>query len=324
MKRGYKHLSLMEREEISILKAQGESMREIGRVLGRHPSTITRELERNVPPVYKGYYRGHKAHERATERKSQAHQRPRLKSDFIRSYVEGKLIYGWSPEQIAGRISIDHPGLSISYEAIYQYIYEECPEFIQYLPRSRKKRWKRDHSRKHRKSHIPNRVSIDNRPKYIEERIQVGHWELDTMVSRQSKSALLVLVERKTRFSLIEKLGQKTAEATRNGILDRLLPLSSHLTRSITYDNGSENTEHEMVNHVLGTSSYFCTPYHSWEKGTVENTNGLIRRYFPKKTNFAHVDPDDLECIESLLNNRPRKCLNFYTPLEAITNEGCA
>ena len=127
MKREYRHLSLMEREEISILRAQGKSMREIGMALKRHPPTISRELERNAPSVYKGYYRGHKAHERAVNRISRAHQRPRLKSASIRTYVEESLVIGWSPEQIAGRISIDHPELSISHEAIYQYIYEEHP-----------------------------------------------------------------------------------------------------------------------------------------------------------------------------------------------------
>ncbi len=313
----------MEREEISILKAQGKSMREIGVALKRHPSTISRELERNAPSVYKGYYRGHKAHDRAVARISQAHQRPRLKSDIIRTYVEERLTFGWSPEQIAGRLSLDHPEVSISHEAVYQYIYEEHPECIQYLPRSHKKRQKRGHSRKHRMSHIPNRVSIDNRPQYIEDRTQVGHWESDTVVSRQSKAALLVLVERKTRFSFVGKLDQKTAESTKKGLLDQLLPLPSHLTRSITYDNGSENTEHSMVNHALGTSSFFCNPYHSWEKGTVENTIGLIRRFLPKKTNFALITPSEIKYIELLLNNRPRKCLNYYTPLEAIIKECC-
>lgn len=254
---------------------------------------------------------------------SQAHQRPRLKSDIIRTYVEENLTIGWSPEQIAGRISIDHLRGSISHEAIYQYIYEEHPELISHLPRAYKKRQKRRHSRKHRNSHIPNRVSIDTRPFHIDDRSQVGHWESDTVVSRQNKAALLALIERKTRFSLIIKIEQKTAEATRGCILDNLLPSPSYLTRSITYDNGSENTEHEMVNHTLGTSSYFCNPYHSWEKGTVENTIGLIRRHLPKKTNFSHVDPTNLQYIELLLNNRPRKCLNYYTPLEAITKECC-
>jgi IS30 family transposase len=246
-----------------------------------------------------------------------------LKSANICAYVEEKLTFGWSSEQIAGRISLDHPEFSINHEAIYQYIYEEHPECIQYVPRSHEKRQKRCHSRKHRTSHIPNRIAIDTRPQHIDDRSQTGHWVSDTLVSRQSKAALLVSVERKTRFSFIGKLDQKTAESNKACLLDQLLPMPSHLTRSITYDNGSENTEHEMVNHALGTSSYFCNPYHSWEKGTGENTIGLIRRYFPKKTNFSHVDPTDLMHIELLLNNRPRKCLNYNTPLEAITKECC-
>lgn len=322
-KKKYKHLSLTEREKISILRAQGKSIHEIGKALNRDPSTISRELQRNAPPVYKGYYLGHKAHIRAVKRKSQAHHRQRLKNNTIYHYAEAKLIYGWSPEQISGRISIDYPELSISHEAIYQYIYKEYPEWIQYLPKSHKKRHKRGHSRKHRSSHIPNRTSIDNRPPHIEKRVQAGHWESDTVVSRQSKVALLVLVERKSRCAIIKKLKQKTAQVTQRSIAERLLLLPHHLRRTITYDNGSENTDHETTNKLLGTQSYFCNPYHSWEKGTVENTIGLIRRFLPKKTDFARVDTSDIECIELLLNNRPRKCLDYLTPLEVVTKECC-
>jgi IS30 family transposase len=319
----YSHLTAEEREEISILKAQGSSLREIGKVLKRHPSTISRELKTNAPPVHKGYYRGHKAHERATLRNQVSHQRPRLKNAIIRTYVTEKLGLGWTPEQIAGALAREHARQCISYEAIYQYIYIQHPELIPYLPRSHKKRWKRGQSRKHRKAHIPNRVPIQDRPRSIEKRMHSGHWESDTMVSRQGTAALLVLVERKSRYTVIEKLTHKTAQETTSGIVDSMAAFPLHLTRTITYDNGSENTQHETVNMLLGTRSYFCNPYHSWEKATVENTIGLIRRFFPKKTNLDQLTNTDVRCAEILLNKRPRKCLNYKTPLEVFSNECC-
>ncbi len=319
----YQHLSLEERELISIWKAQGKSLREIARKLNRNPSTISRELRRNCPPIHKGYYLPHKAHGRYMERKSQAHQRERLKNPLIRHYVGEKLQLGWSPEQISGRITIEYPGVEISHEAIYHYIYEDAPQWIYYLSRSHRKRHRRGHSRKHRRSHIPNRVSIDKRPKYIEKRIQAGHWETDTVVSRRSKAALMVLTERKSRFTKLTMLLQKTAKGTRININRRLGHHPLHMRRTITYDNGSENTEHEKVNQTLGTKSYFCNAYHSWEKGTVENTIGLIRRFLPKKTDFALVEGAETKLIENLLNNRPRKCLNFMKPLEVFKNECC-
>jgi IS30 family transposase len=131
------------------------------------------------------------------------------------------------------------------------------------------------------------------------------------------------MVERKSRFTLLHKLEQKTAQATSRSIVDHLLPLPPHIRRTITYDNGSENTEHETANRKLGTQSYFCNPYHSWEKATVENTIGLVRRFFPKKTNFAHLDPAHIKLVQFLLNKRPRKCLNYLTPAEVLLDECC-
>jgi IS30 family transposase len=320
-KRKYKQLSITEREIISILKEQHKSLREIAKELNRDPTTICRELKRNAPPVYTGYYLAHKAHQRAGNRKSKAHQRQRLKNDTISAYVQEKLSLGWSPEQISGRLSKDNPEFSISHEAVYQYIYKEHAELIPLLARSHKKRHQKGHSRKHKKSHIPNRVSIQDRPEGIATRKHIGHWESDTMVSRQSTAALLLLIERKSRVTLIEKLQQKTALANSQGIITRLEALPQHLKQTITYDNGSENTEHETVNQELQTRSYFCNPYHSWEKGSVENAAGLVRRIFPKKTNFADVTASEIATVENSLNNRPRKCLKYLTPLEAMANE---
>jgi len=319
----YKHLSITDRELISILKAQHKPLREIARAVNRDPATISRELKRNAPPVHTGYYLAHKAHQRSEKRKSKAHQRQRLKNDAISAYVREKLSLGWSPEQVSGRLPLEHPSFCISHEAIYQYIYKEHHELIAQLTRSHKKRHKKGHSRKHKKSHIPNRVGIQDRPEDIAQRQHMGHWESDTIVSRQSVAAIMLLVERKTRVSLITKLNQKTALENSQGIIARLQDFPQTLRQSITYDNGSENTEHETVNQQLNTLSFFCNPYHSWEKGSVENTAGLVRRIYPKKTYFAVVPDEDIAATEFLLNNRPRKCLNYFTPLEAMANELC-
>jgi len=288
-KTSYSHLTVEERDKISVLKAEGLSLRGIGLELGRHHTTIARELDRNAPPVRKGRYLSHKAHERSVQRKSQAHQRDRLKSETIRAYVEDGLLLQWTPEQIAGRLPTVIKNQSISHEAIYQYIYKERHDLVTTLAMHHRKRQKRDHSRKHRKPHIPNRISIDERPQYIEDRKQVGHWERDSLVSRASKVCLDVKVERKSRYTLIDKLERRTAEAVRIVVIASLKPYPRHLRRSLTYDNGSEHAEHEIIDRALGTRSYFCHPYSSWERGTNENMNGLIRRFFPKKTDFSKV-----------------------------------
>ena len=315
MYRKYKHLTEEERDMIAVLKAKGIPLSGIGQKIGRHKSTIFRELYRNAPPIPKGYYLSHKAQERAKNRWADTHKRERLKNQEVRKYVEIGLRKGWSPEIIAGRLSIDRSGNSISHEAIYQYIYEERKELIGYLVRRHKKRMKRGHSRKHQKSHIPNRVSISERPDVVDKRERIGDWESDSMVSGQSKVAVNVLADRKSRVTLINLLSQKTASETKWAIIQSLIKYPAY---TITYDNGSENTEHEGINKVLDITSYFCRPYHSWEKGTVENTIGLIRRWLPKKTDLAQVSKVKIMEIESWLNNRPRKCLSYKTPLEVF------
>lgn len=318
MARTYIQLTPHERDIIAAMKAQGKSTGEIGATIGRDKSTVSRELRRNCPPCYTGYYLPHKAQDRAVLRRCRSHKRPRLKNELIKKYVIAKLEHGLSPELIAGRIRKDMPDTSISHEAIYQWIYEEAREFIPCLVRKHRKRMQRGHSRKHKKVHIPQRVGIDQRPAVIEDRKQQGHWEVDTAVSRQSKAALHVMAERVSRFTKLTKLDRKGAKESRIAMNRRLCRLPRSLRRSFTYDNGSENTEHVHVNKTLRSQSYFCNPYHSWEKGTVENTVGLVRRFLPKKTDFASVSKNEIKAIENWLNNRPRKCLNFFTPAEVF------
>jgi len=293
MDKKYTQLTSEERDIISVLRARGKKPSEIARILGRNKSTVCRELKRNKSSTY-NVYLSHRAHERAVKRKCEAAQRPRLKNKVIMDYVVKKLHLGWTPEQIS-----------------------PC------LPRRHRKRLPRGHSRKHRKLHIPQRVSIKERPVYINERLEFGHWEVDTMLSRQSSSSLAVALERLSRRLHIAMLPAKSARELRIA-LNRLLGRHpTNLRKSITYDNGSENVEHMFINKTLGTQSYFCEPYRSWEKGSVENAISLIRRFLPKKTNFAIITKEQIKQIENLLNNRPRKCLSYKTPNE-IFNEAVA
>jgi IS30 family transposase len=292
MKNTYKQLSCEERDKIAVLRAKGLSLRDIAEIISRDKSTICRELQRNSTLIY-DVYLPHKANKRAKERKSKAGTRPRLKDPMIRQYVTEKLKIGWSPEQIAGRISKDHPGLSISHEAIYQYIYDKdiyrAINLTVYLPQAHKKRKLFGQGHHHKTFHIPRRVSINERPKHIHRRKQVGHWEVDTIVSRQSKKSLAVGLERSSRLLHINKLMAKKSNKLVGMLTRRLSNYPQALRRTITYDNGSENVEHERINKMLGTKSYFCNPFHSWEKGSVEYSIGLVRRFLPKKTDFAKI-----------------------------------
>ncbi len=256
-----------------------------------------------------------------------ANTHERLKNDLVRQYVKNGLARGWSPEQISGRIPIDHPGQSINHEAIYQYVYHpQNPnrlEMIQLLRRAHKKRKNKGIGRKVRKTKIPNRIPIDARPKAVENRRHYGHWEGDSLISRKSKVALNTLVERKSRLVLITKLPRKGAAETNRAIIDRLKKLPAKGRQTLTLDNGTENAKHEQLSARLGIKCYFAHPYASWERGTNENINGLIRWYLPKGTDFRKITPEQLAWIEHLLNSRPRKCLGYKTPAEVAASSRC-
>ena len=320
----YKHLSSDERDLLAVLKSNGRSLREIAEVLRRDPSTLSRELRRNVPPVYTGYYLAHKAQERADKRAQDSRRHPRLKHRRLRRYVEDRIRSGWSPELIAGRLKRRHPDRSVSHEAIYQWVYAEARHLIPFLVRAHRTRKHRGYSRRHHKTHIPDRVSIRQRPPEVLTRHRIGHWETDTVVSRKSPQALQVTVERKTRYARLAQLTKKGSREMSMALTRRLCRYPQGMRRSITYDNGSENTEHVHTNQVLGTRSYFCEPFHSWERGTVENTIGLVRRFFPKQTDFATLSKNVVQSVEHWLNHRPRKCLGFKTPAEVFKAAGVA
>lgn len=326
MPKQYKHLSQDEREIIANLLSGGSSLGEIAKAVGRDRSTISRELNRNSPPERRRYVPC-RAHARACERKTNANKHERLKNDLVRQYVKDGLIKGWSPEQIAGRIRIDHPGQTINHETIYQYIYHpQNPnrlEMIQLLRRAHKKRRNKGIGRKVRKATIPNRIPLDARPKSVENRHQSGHWEGDSLVSRKSKAALNTLVERKSRLVLITKLLRKSADETNRAVIERLKKFPTKGRQTLTLDNGTENAKHEALSTRLGIKCYFARPYASWERGTNENANGLIRWYLPKGTDFRKITPEQIARIEYLLNSRPRKCLGYKTPSEVAASSRC-
>jgi IS30 family transposase len=318
-KRHFSHLSLYEREQIFVYKHQGKSLREIGRLLKRNHSVISRELKRNNQPheLMTGYI-GVYAHKQAKRRKIKSGQRERLKDSHIREYVQQQMKRGWTPEIIAHKVPDVFKGLSISPEAIYQYIYADWKEGIAYLPRRHPKRYSKHYTRKKQHPPIPNRVSIDQRPDGVNQRKQLGHWESDSIESSHSTVIVNVVYERKSRLVKLTRLANKTAELTKEALTKQLKLFPKKARKSVTYDNGCENYHHEQINQQLGTKSYFCNPYHSWEKGGVENSNGLIRRFIPKKTDLATINQQQLDDIENLLNNRPRKCLNFKTPAQVF------
>ena len=316
----YKHLQPYERDEIAHLLSQNFTQKEIAEKLKRNPSTISREIKRNGTQIRETSYRSNRAQLKADERKSKSHQKIRLKNKEIQNYVIRKLSKDYTPEQIAGRIRIDKKGCSTNYESIYLFIYNERPDLIKYLVRGKRKRQKRSIKSGKRMVKIPNRVMIDKRPEYINNRKRYGHWEADTVVSRQSKSCLVVLRERKIQITLIRKVPNKSKKHMRKAVERMLRRYPKRLVKSITFDNGLENADHEAIAKALGVKTYFCNAYHSWEKGGVENGIGLIRRYFPKKTDFALISNKEIKKVENKLNNRPRKTLGFLTPLEVYIN----
>ena len=320
MHRRYRHVSRDERGKIMFMSRWGKSNSEIAALLGRHRSTILRELRRNVSQ-YDSCYTDESAQIRAVRRRERASNRGRLRDADIRTYVKEKLKACWSPELIAGRIRLDLSDSRVSHETIYQYIYHlelpERQEYIGYLARSHRRRRHRGTGRGQRKSRIPNRISIADRPKAVALRKQMGHWEGDSLVSSRNTTVLYSLVERRTRLVKLVRVRGRDGKRTAVAIIRRLGPLPARARRTLTMDNGFEHTRHEQVTAATNIRCYFCDPYAAWQRGTNENRNELIRRHFPKGTDFARLTRAEIERAESAINNRPMKCLGYRTPLEA-------
>jgi IS30 family transposase len=306
-----------ERDRIAVLHARGIGVREIGRLLERDHATISRELKRNR--FGQGYNAIHAQHV-AEERKSKAGKRHPLKDKKIYGYVLEKLREGWSPEQIAGRLVLEQGEHMICHETIYRFIYTKAlreDRLWEYLPRKQKHR-RKQHGRKAQRSRIPQRISIHERPEAVNNRSEIGHWEGDTVEGRGHKDGIHTEVERVSRFLLARRVAAITSEETITVQKEMFSHLPEQLRKSTTMDNGKENHLHIQLGE-LSMKTYFADPYSSWQRGTNENTNGLIRRYLPKKTAFTNLTQAELDDIVWEINNRPRKVLQYKKPIEILS-----
>lgn len=316
--RAYHHLDINERRNIYYWRHyKGLSIREMARRLGRSHTTVSRELKRNIGCWGDQYYHN-PAQGMADRRRANRPKPPALKSIKTQVFVENRLRAGWTPEIIAGRLTLIDDIPTVSHEAIYQYIYKDRKELIEFLPRKHKRRRKKHPYRSKSRKQL-DKTMICDRPEHIDNRIELGHWESDSMESVNHEAGLNVLIERTTRLIHISRLKDKTSKATAHAVVKRLRVHPKEFCKSITYDNGPENWSYKEVESALESNSYFCEPYSSWQKGSVEQSIGLIRRYLPKKTDIGEVPDKILIKIEKLLNNRPRKCLGYKTPYEMIS-----
>lgn len=315
----YKHLTEEERYQIDDLLREGFSQRKIAKALCRSVSTLSRELSRNKGD--RGW-RPRQAQQKASERlfkrgSNNALRVSRSAWEYAKQHLAKEQ---WSPEQIAGRAKLD--GLEpISHETIYQRILEdkEAGGDLYLHLRCKKKRKKRYGSARSVRGVIPNRVDIDQRPAIVDSRRRIGDWEGDTIIGSHTGGAVIAsMVERKSRYTVLAKAKNKTTTEVIEGINQHMIPIAD-LVSTITLDNGKEFSLHATMASVLSADVYFAKPYHSWERGLNENTNGLVRQYFPKKIPFDSMTNNDLQRVAKKLNHRPRKCLGYKTPFEVFS-----
>jgi IS30 family transposase len=313
--RRYAQLTQEQRYHIYAHKKTGHfTQSEIAAMLGVHKSTISRELSRNRGG--RGY-RPKQAHELALM-KRRAHARPRISAETW-ELVEDLVRLDLSPEQVSGRLKLER-GLSISHERIYQHIYanKRAGGDLHKHLRCQKKRRKR-YGKYSRRGQIPDRVGIELRPAIVDSRRRIGDWEADTIIGKAHRQAIVSLTERKSMFTLLRKVPQRTAELVEDATVKLLGPVK-RAVHTITSDNGTEFAAHKAIAAALKAAFYFAHPYHAWERGTNENTNGLVRQYFPKGHDFKTITDEQISFVMERLNNRPRKKLGFRTPKEVFYN----
>ena len=329
-------LTLRERTIIEVKYRYGGTMTEIAKELARNKSTISREIDgRPAKGVEK--YQADIAHRKALKRIEKRGNTSKLdKNPELKKYVREKLRLGWAPEQISLRLPIDYPKnktMRISYEAIYQYIYscvhrgghgtlkKGCEDLRIYLPRRRKRRMKKGLRKAQKLERRDSLPSIDTRPDIVTKRKRIGDWEDDYLVSKKSKVCVKSANERKSGIVFFGKTKDGTAKSGDAVLCKKLTKIPSEYRKTLTRDNGSENKEYANVEEELGLKVYFAHPYHSWERGSNENCNGLLRRYFPKGTDWNTVSDEEIDQAEYLINTRPRKRLKGLTPAEVFYKE---
>ena len=323
MKR-YKHLTNTEREFLGYQLARRLPLSDIAKTMGRHKSTLSREVSRSKYTLTSYYPSIAQA---LSEQRGNVVRKPKKidNNEGLRDYVHDHLKLGWSPEQIANRIKLVYPTdrtMRVSHETIYTYLYvlprgELKRELLEHLRQDRGRRRKRKNQHQKR-GQIPNMVSISERPKETEKRTIPGHWEGDLIVGKGRLSALGTLVERTTRTTILVPLKEKDAPAVRKAFARETKALPKQMKQSLTYDRGKEMAEHELFTKDTKIQVYFADPYAPWQRGTNENTNGLIRQYFPKGTDFGKIPRKEIKAVQNLLNGRPRKVLGYLTPLEVF------
>ena len=326
-KEKYKRLTTGEREEISRFLASGKSLREIARLLSRDIGTISREIKRNSGKTgYRAYSASKRAEAGASSRRKGKSKIAR--DNRMREYILEMLNEEWSPQEISERIKMDYPidmTMRISHEAIYRYIYvlprgELKQTLIKALRQGRKYRRKQKKGKlEETRGKIANMLSIEERPEEVASRSVPGHWEGDLILGKHKRSALGTLVERTTRYTILVPLDdKKDAETVRKAFAEAFQTVPVELKKSLTYDQGKEMSEHQQFTIDSRMQVYFAHPGAPWERGTNENTNGLIRQYFPKGTDFTQVTIEEIKKAQRKLNNRPRKVLDYYKPDEVI------
>ena len=281
---------------------------QIAVLLGRNKSTISRELHRNAGS--RGY-RPKQACELAAQRSESSRNASTL-APWVKEQANVLLKLQWSPEQIAGKLPVSH-------ETLYLHVYADKAHGGNLWKnlRCQKQKRKRYASGRDRRGQIPNRRPLSERPAHIEGRKQVGHWECDTVIGANQKQAIVTVVERKSGFAVMAKVSNKTADLVGSAIIDALTPFEARV-KTLTYDNGKEFCGHAKIDEALGSTGYFARPFASWERGSNENFNGLLRQYVPKKRQMASITDEEIKIIENRLNNRPRKRLGFRTPAEVF------
>ena len=317
--RTYNQLTSEQRYQISALKRIGHSQTEIAKELEVHKSTISRELSKNTGE--RGY-RTRQAHEKARERRAKVTPTKRISAETWEE-VEEKLRQDWSPEQVSGWLE-KRQEIRISHEWIYQHILADQQANGDLYTHLRQYGKRRKRYGKHdRRGKLPDRVSIEERPQIVEQRERLGDWEIDTLVGKGHRGALVSLVERKSRYTLLLPVAQRLANLVADATISLLLPLAGFV-HTITGDNGKEFAEHVRIAETLKANFYFAHPYSAWERGTNENTNGLVRQYFPKTTDFSRIAFSETKTAVDRLNHRPRKCLDFMSPFEVFFHPSVA
>jgi IS30 family transposase len=318
----YSHLIEEQREALAKLRLEGLSMTACAVALGVDKSTVSRELKRNTAAVALGVYLPDRAQNLYRGRRASCHPKVKMDDPVFRKNIMVLVSKGWSPETIEGRLKQQKEKKIISHETLYEWIYESeigrRDNVREYLPRGHKKRRKQKGRGVH-KSRLEGRVFIEARSKEANDRTEFGHYESDSVLCKYLE-AVNTLVERMSRKVTITKLSDKSAASTRAALVDRL---QHEAVASITADNGPENAEHRQIADELQTKFYFCHPYHSWEKGTNENRNGVIRRYLPNSSDLSSWSQSELDEVAEDINNTPMKCLGYRTPNEVYSELRC-